>query len=179
MTMFHRRRRNMPSLNTTSTADISFMLLVFFLVITSMDADKGMVRQLPPLDTRDERVTDVNSSNVLQIAVGANGIVTIDSMATPAGEVKARVMDFVRRSPNRKAHVIALSASREARYNDYFTVQNNIVAGYNALRDEAARKAYNKPFAQCPPAWQERLRASYPQRIAEIYSDGQQKGGGR
>lgn len=70
MTMFHRRRRDMPSLNTTSTADISFMLLVFFLVITSMDADKGMVRQLPPLDNREERVTDVNSSNVLQIAVG-------------------------------------------------------------------------------------------------------------
>ena len=46
--IFRRKRREVPGLNTTSTADISFMLLVFFLVTTSMDADKGMNRQLPP-----------------------------------------------------------------------------------------------------------------------------------
>ena len=45
--IFRRKRREVPGLNTTSTADISFMLLVFFLVTTSMDVDKGMNRQLP------------------------------------------------------------------------------------------------------------------------------------
>ena len=45
---FHHRRRSVPQLNTTSTADISFMLLIFFLVTTNMDVDKGITRQLPP-----------------------------------------------------------------------------------------------------------------------------------
>ena len=46
--MFERRRKKVPGLNTTSTADISFMLLIFFLVTSSMDTDKGLPRQLPP-----------------------------------------------------------------------------------------------------------------------------------
>ena len=47
--MFERKKRQVPSLNTTSTADISFMLLILFLVTSSMDIDKGLTRQLPPL----------------------------------------------------------------------------------------------------------------------------------
>ena len=56
--MFRRRKRDIPGLNTTSTADISFMLLIFFLVTSSMDTDKGLPRQLPPPDdsTRQEEV---------------------------------------------------------------------------------------------------------------------------
>ena len=53
---FRRRRHEVPGLNTTSTADISFMLLIFFLVTTSMDIEKGIVRQMPPADNQQEQV---------------------------------------------------------------------------------------------------------------------------
>ncbi len=60
--MFKRERRDIPKLNTSSTADISFMLLILFLVTTSMDMNKGVDRQLPPIDkTEDQRPTPINA----------------------------------------------------------------------------------------------------------------------
>ena len=56
--LIKRRKHIVPELNTTSTADISFMLLTFFLVTTSMDVDRGLVRQLPPLDNDKEQTID-------------------------------------------------------------------------------------------------------------------------
>ena len=55
--MFAKRRHQVPGLNTTSTADISFMLLIFFLVTTNMDVDKGLTRQLPPADKQEQQVS--------------------------------------------------------------------------------------------------------------------------
>ena len=63
--IFRRKRREVPGLNTTSTADISFMLLVFFLVTTSMDVDKGMNRQLPPKQDEKQEMMDVDRSKVM------------------------------------------------------------------------------------------------------------------
>ena len=56
---FHRGQREIPELNTTSTADISFMLLVFFLVTSSMDSDKGLRRQLPPPPQEEQQPVDI------------------------------------------------------------------------------------------------------------------------
>jgi len=52
------RQRRVPELNTTSTADISFMLLILFLVTTSMDIDKGLSRQLPPPTPPEEQMNE-------------------------------------------------------------------------------------------------------------------------
>ena len=48
--MFKRAKRKVPGLNTSSTADISFMLLILFLVTTSMEVDEGLERTLPPIE---------------------------------------------------------------------------------------------------------------------------------
>ena len=66
--LFRRRHREVPELNTTSTADISFMLLVFFLVTSSMDADKGMGRMLPPVNDQQEQ-RDISRSDILQLSI--------------------------------------------------------------------------------------------------------------
>ena len=65
---FRRKHREVPGLNTTSTADISFMLLVFFLVTSSMDTDHGLARKMAPIDEHKQEQQDVNRSNVLQIS---------------------------------------------------------------------------------------------------------------
>ena len=83
--LIKRRKHSVPSLNTTSTADISFMLLTFFLVTSSMDVDKGLVRQLPPLDKEEQtdEAKDVSKENTLAFSITAqnevmlNGIVII------------------------------------------------------------------------------------------------------
>ena len=78
---FRRKNREIPELNTTSTADISFMLLVFFLVTSSMDTDKGLSRQLPPLDDEPKKEVDISRSNVMQIRLDAHDSLWIDNQA--------------------------------------------------------------------------------------------------
>ena len=67
--MFRRRKREVPGLNTTSTADISFMLLIFFLVTTNMDVDKGLIRQLPPDRKNDNQESFVSKGTILDLSL--------------------------------------------------------------------------------------------------------------
>ena len=82
-----KRKRDVPGLNTTSTADISFILLVFFLVISSMDSNKGILRQLPPADAKQtEQTTELDRRNVFEINIGTDGRLTASGKAiTPKG----------------------------------------------------------------------------------------------
>ena len=62
--MFRKRyHQQIPELNTTSTADISFMLLIFFLVTSSMDTEKGLLRQMAPPPQQEEQLTDINNES--------------------------------------------------------------------------------------------------------------------
>ena len=68
-----RRHHSVPGLNTTATADISFMLLIFFLVASSMDLDKGLARVLPPVDDEEQKVeTLVERDQLFTISLTAN-----------------------------------------------------------------------------------------------------------
>ena len=129
--MFRRRKHSMPVLNTTSTADISFMLLIFFLVTTSMDIDKGLSRQLPPLDDeKEEQVIDMDKSNMIRLAISADNQLSINDSLVTLQQVRQQVMDFVEHCPDRKQHVVSVEVAREANYNTYFNMQNEIVAAY-------------------------------------------------
>ena len=139
--ILHRDRRTVPQLNTTSTADISFILLVFFLIMTSMDADKGLQRMLPPLADETQQVAaDVERSNVLSLAITADNRLRADGKAIGVGDVRSRVMAFVGRLADRSKHVIALDVDRRASYDVYFNVQNEIVAAYNELRNSYSER---------------------------------------
>lgn len=69
-----RKKRKVPGLNASSTADISFILLIFFLVVTSMDTDTGLVRRLPPPPDPNQQEEDVKikGRNVLVVQVNMN-----------------------------------------------------------------------------------------------------------
>ena len=167
--MFRRQKRKVPELNTTSTADISFMLLIFFLVTTSMDTDKGLTRQLPPDNPMEEQIQEsqIKEGMLLRLKIDAQGMLMCNDELMPVTQLKARVMDFVARTG--PEHVIQLEADRLASYDSYFNVQNEIVAAYNLLRDQKARKEYGYAFAQCSDEQKEKLRQAIPQRISEVY----------
>ena len=94
--MFLRRRhREVPGLNTTSTADISFMLLVFFLVTSSMDSDKGLGRKLPPVDEQQQEQQDINRSNVLQVRLDSHDSLFCDDRPVTLAELQQQVESFV------------------------------------------------------------------------------------
>ena len=118
-----RNKRRIPQLNTTATADISFMLLIFFLVTTSMDSDKGMRRKLPPKDVQKEvQAVDVERENVLTIAITPENQILINDSVADDKQIAQQVTDFV--SKRGEKHILELQASRQASYETYFHLQN-------------------------------------------------------
>jgi biopolymer transport protein ExbD len=178
--LFHRKLRELPELNTTSTADISFMLLVFFLVTSSMDTDMGLGRQLPPADEQQQEQRDISRSDVLQVRIDGSDALYCDNQPVTAEELQQQVESFVasRQSPR---HVIAVETDRQTSYQAYFEMQNAVVAAYARLRDRLARNRYGKPFRRCNSDERAAIMERYPQRISEgiaIYHEAQpQKGG--
>lgn len=141
-----RIKRKVPQLNTTATADISFMLLIFFLVTTSMDADKGLRRQLPPRSQQQEvKAVDVDRNKVLTIAITPEGRYTINDTIVSDSQLTQRMTRFVRTIGDE--HIIELQASRTASYDTYFHLQNLIV------------ETYRRP-----------LQGKYKQRISETFN---------
>lgn len=197
--IIRREKRKLPLLNTTSTADISFMLLIFFLVTTSMDMDKGLSRQLPPIEPPEEMVAErqVSARNVLRIHVLANNQVAVNDELTDISALKSKVETFVENAQNSAQlpekhertiallgkcmvtdkHIIQVKAERTSSYDTYFSVQNEIVAAYQTLRNRLARQRFGRSYVECSEKEQEALREYYPQRISEEYV--KEEGGAR
>ncbi|MCD8291884.1 MAG: biopolymer transporter ExbD [Prevotella sp.] len=162
------KRRKLPGINTTSTADISFILLVSFLVMTSMDVDKGLMRQLPsPETTEQQNITDIEKRNVMNLRITSSGNLLADDTPLDISKLRLKTINFICNVADRKQHVIALNVDSKAPYDAYFNVQNELVAAYNILRNSYARKTFGKSYAMCTPEQREQVRAYYPQRIAE------------
>ncbi len=130
--MFKRRLRDVPELNTTSTADISFMLLVFFLVTSSMDTDRGLARKLSPIDQQHQEQRDIQRSNVLQIRIDANDALYCDDQPVSPAELTRQVESFLA-SRQTDQYVLSVETDRKTSYNAYFEMQNSIVAAYRKL----------------------------------------------
>lgn len=130
--MFLRRKKDVPELNATSTADISFMLLVFFLVTSSMDVDKGLGRKLSPPDDPQQEQRDISRSNVLQISIDADDRLYCDNQPVTLDELKQQVESFVR-SRMDSNYVVAVESDPHATYNAYFEMQDAVLAVYRKL----------------------------------------------
>lgn len=191
------RKHRVPELNTTSTADISFMLLTFFLVTTSMDSDEGIVRQLPPMPAdKEQAVAEVKRRNVMVIAIDAADSLTCNGRPVAKAGLKDAVMEFIDNKSGRADlpervwrdipllgrcrvtanHVVFIRADRAATYKAYFAVQDAVAAAYNELRDRLARRRFARRYAECTAEQQEAVREYYPVRLSEGEIEGE---GGR
>lgn len=179
--MFRRRaKRKVPGLNTTSTADISFMLLILFLVASSMDLDKGLARRLPAIDKTKKTALAVDSRKVIRLVIGADDKVTLDGRSVTMRAIRQQTTTFVK--TNGKGHLIQLQTDRKASYDTYLHVQDQLAAAYNAVRDQRSSSLFGKPFEQCSREQQTRIADEVPVRISEVYAAAAGetgKGGGR
>ena len=164
--MFRRRRfEQIPELNTSSTADISFMLLIFFLVTSSMDTDKGLLRQLPPLPQEQTPPTDVRKDHVMQVTLDARDQLAINGTLLTPRQLKEQIMTFV--AADRTEHVISIRTDRATTYEAYFRMQNAIVAAYAQLRETYARERFGKDYSELVEEQRDEVNQYYPQRISE------------
>uniref|UniRef100_A0AB33JDU8 Biopolymer transporter ExbD n=1 Tax=Prevotella sp. GTC17260 TaxID=3236796 RepID=A0AB33JDU8_9BACT len=164
--MFSHRKHKVPELNTTSTADISFMLLIFFLVASSMDVSKGISHILPPMDKQTETIeTSVDSKTLMALKVTAASQLLIDGKPADVGTLRQRVGDFL--TTRKQKHLISLDVDPAANYNIYFNIQNELVAAYRIWRNRAAWRMYKKSYGQCSAEQKTQIRTLCPQRIVE------------
>ena len=142
------------------------MLLVFFLVTSSMDSDKGLGRKLAPLDEQQLEQVDVNRSNVLQIRLDERDSLFCDDKPVTLTQLQQQVESFVAAQQTDR-YIIAVQTDRATSYDAYFEMQNSVVAAYRTLRDKMARQKYGRPFSKCSESERDVIRQRYPQRISE------------
>ena len=184
-----KRKRKVPGINASSTADIAFMLLIFFLITTSMDTDRGLARRLPPPPENEKQKDDiiVKASNVLQIRLNKDDQLMIGGEWSDIKQLREKTKEFIanpKDDPNMpekhaktlpffgnvmitEKHVISVQNDVGTSYDAYFQVQNELVAAYNELRDELAKAQFGKPLAECTEEQKEAISDYYPQKISE------------
>ncbi len=188
-----KKKKKVPGLNASSTADISFILLIFFLVTTSMDSDKGLARRLPrpPEPGQEDAMKDIKSRNILYVRVNAAGELwvkdEVNSGVYEIGLLRNRVKEFVKNEDNfakypekhvknidllgncfvTDQHVISVQTDRGTPYDMYFQVQNELVAAYNELRDELSKEKFGRPYEVLGEEQKLAIRQYYPQNISE------------
>lgn len=169
--LIRRKQHKTPGLNTTSTADISFMLLIFFLVTTSMDVDKGLLRQLPSPEPqkKEQQQSVVDKANLMALRLTAGDTLLVNGKPMQVSLLKEETIRFVHRLG--KKHLISIESDRDADYNLYFQMQNQLMEAYSQLRNETAQKKYHRDYALLNNDQKEQVRNICPQRITESYAN--------
>lgn len=161
-------RRRIPQLNTVATADISFMLLIFFLLTTSMNKEQGLARQLPPQEVENENVpTNVEKERVLTVSITSDSKYAVNDTILTETELAENMTEFIRNKG--KEHIIELKADKNANYEAYFKLQNIIVNTYRSLRNAEAQRLFKKQMTECTEEQQEKIRQEFPQHITEEF----------
>ena len=159
-------RRETPEINAGSMADISFLLLIFFLVTTTMDVDTGLQRRLPQIqDEPQEEQQKLYKRNIFQIVINGYDQMLIDDNIAELDEIRDKVIDFIDNngdgtctwcrgnrlptsSDNPNKAVVSLTNDRSTSYGLYVAVQNEVVAAYNTLRDRYSRERFGKSWKE-------------------------------
>ena len=168
--MFRKRNhRQIPELNTTSTADISFMLLIFFLVTSSMDTEKGLLRQMAPPPLEQEQPMDIQKDLVMRVTIDADNQIHCDDAIVTPRQLTEKVVALA--SVNREDHVISIEADPASTYDTYFRMQDAIVGAYHVLRSQYTLKHYGRDYARCTTEERSAANDYYPQRISESLAE--------
>ncbi len=186
-------KRKVPGLNQSSTADISFILLIFFLVTTSMDTDSGLSRRLPEWNPDEiEQEMKIKERNVMTVQVNKfneiyvkNGVI---NRQIEVSELKDIAKEFIANpddNPNLPViepfeiegygtvnttikHVISLQTDRTTNYEIYFQVQHELSKAYSELRDAWARRVFGKHYIDCDEKTEQPVvRGVYSNKISE------------
>lgn len=170
-------------------ADIAFLLLIFFLVTTSMSTSTGLSRRLPPPLPDDQEVppVDVNKRNLFQVKINSMNELQVQGELMDLKDLRARAKEFIKNENNdpnmpkkelvnipligeieiTKEHVISLQNDVDTQYQAYIDVQNELVAAYNELRNELALQKFGKVFDELEEDQKKAVQDVYPQKISE------------
>ena len=163
------RRKGAPEVNEGSMADIAFLLLIFFLVTTTIETDAGLDRMLPPIEPPDTDVV-IKQKNIFVVNINKYGQLLVEEQLMDIRDLRAAAIAFLdnggsptgtpdycnyckgkrdeKSSDSPQKAIISLKNDRETNYSTYITVQNELVAAYNDLRNREAKRLYGRDFTE-------------------------------
>ncbi|MGJ8592912.1 MAG: ExbD/TolR family protein [Aquaticitalea sp.] len=178
-------RHSAPTVNAGSMADIAFLLLIFFLVTTTISADKGINRKLPdicPPGTNCNQATP--ERNILRISINSNDELFVEDKVISVKDLKQTAIDFLdnngdqscnycdglknpQSSDNPSEAIISLSSERETSYEMYVAVQDLLTQSYYELREKYAQNTLNKTSKELDEADLRSVKKAYPFILSE------------
>ena len=162
-------------LNASSMADIAFLLLVFFLVTTTMNPDTGITVKLPPWSEDDQEEVKLNKRNVFAVLVNANNELLVRGEPEEVGSLRERAKEFIA-NPNHREDlaevpnkaIISLKNDRGTKYETYLMVYNELKAAYRELWDAECQRLYGVPYSDDLSIEKKKaVRAKYPFILSE------------
>ena len=195
-------KRAAPEVNAGSMADIAFLLLIFFLVTTTIETDTGINRKLPPMEESEEDVI-IKQKNIFTVLINGKDQLLVEDELMELKNLRKAAVEFLdngggtgedacsyckgKRSPsssdNPDKAIISLKNERETTYSTYISVQNELVAAYNELRDKRAQELYGISFIEMQANYDdvnwvgnktqlkeriEKIKIEYPQKLSEV-----------
>jgi len=170
------KRRGLQEINAGSMADIAFLLLIFFLVTTTMDVDSGIARKLPPMPDEEMQDDDsqINAKNIYVVLINTNNQLLVEGELMDISQLREGAKRFINNngidpnlSENPDKAIISLQNDRGTEYKTYIQVQNELAAAYNELRNDAALNKFGKRYIDLNKTDKKEIRKMYPQKISE------------
>ncbi|MEX0609620.1 MAG: biopolymer transporter ExbD [Balneolaceae bacterium] len=171
----------MAEINGSSMADIAFLLLIFFLVTTTINVDTGIGLVLPPPLDPEEEPPPVRQRNLMNVLVNAEGRILMDEEPYSLGDVKTRLKEFIDNpqqdenlAENPELAIVSIKTQRQTPYRIYVDMLDEVMGAYKELRDDAARANYGVPYGALRPEsdQQEQIQSMYPKKISIAEPDG-------
>lgn len=159
-------KRDLPEINAGSMADIAFLLLIFFLVTTTMDVDSGILRKIP--EKQQAPPIDVHAKNILEVSINKNNEISVDDAVVEISALKELALNFIdngggvdldsqpctwckgKKDPASSDHpkkaIVSISSDRDATYETYVSVLDNLNGAYSVLRNRLAKEMYSVSY---------------------------------
>jgi len=180
-------KKKTPEINSSSTADIAFLLLCYFLMTTTMGDQSGLQRRLPPIPDKDQKVENqkANRRNIVIVRINSADKLFAGSEPMDISLLKEKMKEFLSNpadDPNLPEKepkeiegktymvskgIISLQNDRGTSYQAYIAVQNELVKAVNELRDEFSMREFGRKFAFLTEDQQEIVKKAVPQNISE------------
>ncbi|NER13433.1 biopolymer transporter ExbD [Leptobacterium flavescens] len=179
-----RTPRRQEPVNAGSMADIAFLLLIFFLVTTTIQDDEGINRRLPRDCENPPCTVDLNERNVFRILINKQNQLFAEDKVIELSELRSLAVSFIDNngdgtctycsgkkladsSDNPQEAIISLTADREASYRYFVAVQNELSAAFTELRNNYALREFGKSIGELTDSEIKKLEKAYPQVISE------------
>lgn len=187
--MARKHRDAPPEVNAGSMADIAFLLLIFFLVTTTIQTDQGINRKLPPIDDTEQDPPPIKEKNIFTVLINKNDQLLVEDTPMDLKDLREAAIAFldnggdgsctyckgernVASSDNPEKAIISLQNDAETSYEAYISVQNELVAAYYFLRDRECMAKYGKTFRELEAMFDDpKTRDAQRERIEPLIKD--------